>query len=64
MKRRDLIRILKQDGWRMIRHGSNHDVYAKETKTEPIERHNEIPEGLARRILKRTGLNKNKKSLF
>lgn len=53
MKRRDLINKLKNDGWQLIRHGANHDVYAKGSKTEPIERHREIPENLAHRILKR-----------
>ena len=53
MKRRDLINKLKNDGWQLIRHGANHDVYAKGSKTEPIERHREIPENLAHKILKR-----------
>jgi len=56
LKRRDLIKRLEANGWYLIRHGSNHDVYTNGVQMEPIERHNEIPENLAKRIIKRTGI--------
>jgi mRNA interferase HicA len=56
MKRRLLVKALEEDGWKLARHGSNHDVYTKGNKTEIIERHREIPERLAKAILKRNGL--------
>lgn len=56
MKRRDLIKRLEENGWYLDRHGSNHDIYTNGIKEETIERHKEIPENLAKRIIKRTGI--------
>ena len=56
MKRRLLIKALEANGWKLVRNGANHDVYRKGNKTEPIERHREIPERLAKASLKRNGL--------
>ena len=54
MKRRDLIRDLEKMGCVLIRHGSKHDWYQNPaTKvSQPVPRHNEIKEFLARHILK------------
>lgn len=56
MKRHDLIKRLTKNGWWLVRHGANHDVYTNDQATEPIERHQEISEQLAQQILKRNGL--------
>lgn len=56
LKRRKLIKILESNGWYLLRHGANHDIYTNDTKVEPIERHTEIPEMLARAILKRNNI--------
>ncbi len=56
MKTRDLIKLLERNGWTLKRHGSNHDVYMKGNKREPIVRHNEISERLAMSIIKKHGL--------
>ena len=56
MKRRDLIKKLLDAGFVLLRNGSNHDVYGKGSVTEPIPRHTEVPEGLARKILKRNNI--------
>lgn len=56
MKRRDLIKLLKANGWYLEREGANHDIYAKGDKIEPIPRHAEINELLAKAIIKRQGL--------
>lgn len=56
MKRRDLIRLLRKNGWYLEREGANHDIYAKGDKLEPIPRHVEINELLAKAIIKRQGL--------
>lgn len=53
MKRRDLIRLLKRNGWFLLRNGTNHDIYAKDGKMEPIPRHAEINELLAKSIIQR-----------
>lgn len=56
MKRKDLIRKLEEAGFRFERNGGNHDIYRRGNKTEAVERHKEIPEYLARKILKRNGI--------
>ena len=54
MKRTDLIRVIKRKGCILIRHGANHDWYQNpESKvSQPIPRHREIKESLARHIIK------------
>ena len=56
MKRRDLIGKLEANGWYLLRHGDNHDVYTNGVVNEPIPRHKEINELLAKAIIKRQGL--------
>ncbi|MXZ10371.1 MAG: type II toxin-antitoxin system HicA family toxin [Gemmatimonadetes bacterium] len=54
MKKRDLIRELKNMGCVFVRHGSKHDWYKnpETNKGCPVPRHNEIKEGTARHIIK------------
>jgi len=54
MKRRDLIRELKRMGCILIRRGARHDWYQNpKTKiSQPVPRHREIKESLARHIIK------------
>lgn len=54
MKRTDLIRMIEEMGCVLIRHGSRHDWYQnRETKVaQPVPRHREIKEPLAKHILK------------
>jgi predicted RNA binding protein YcfA (HicA-like mRNA interferase family) len=55
MKRNDLIKIITKNGAIFIRHGGNHDWY-KNTKTgigQPIPRHTEINEMLAKNIIRK-----------
>ena len=54
MKRLDLIRAIEQMGCVFIRHGSRHDWYQNPvTKvSQPVPRHREIKESLAKHILK------------
>ncbi len=56
MKRRELIRMLEKNGWYLVRNGANHDIYTNGKNTEPIPRHSEIKEVLAKAIIKRNGL--------
>ena len=53
MKRRELEEVLRQLGWRFLRHGAKHDVWTDGERQEPIPRHIEINEKLARAILRR-----------
>ncbi|MDP3027950.1 MAG: type II toxin-antitoxin system HicA family toxin [Deltaproteobacteria bacterium] len=54
MKRKDLIRAIEEIGCVFIRHGGRHDWYQNpETKiSQPVPRHNEIKDSLAKHILK------------
>ncbi|MBC8244831.1 MAG: type II toxin-antitoxin system HicA family toxin [Verrucomicrobia bacterium] len=55
MKRRDLIKKVEALGCSLIRHGGKHDWYQNnETKVcQPIPRHREVNEYLARSILRK-----------
>jgi mRNA interferase HicA len=56
MKRRDLIRLLESNGWWLLRNGTNHDIYTNGQQMEPVPRHGEIKEQLAKAIVRRHGL--------
>ena len=55
MKRLDLIRRLEESGCILLRHGGRHDIYhnPKNGRSEPIPRHREVNEILAKRIIRR-----------
>jgi predicted RNA binding protein YcfA (HicA-like mRNA interferase family) len=54
MKRTDLIRKIEELGCEFVRHGGKHDWYRNPTTgvSQPVPRHREIREGLARHIIK------------
>jgi len=54
MKRRDLVAELEQAGCVLLRNGAKHDIYhnPKSGRTEPVPRHREINEFLAKKIVK------------
>lgn len=60
MKTKDLVALLKKNGWKFKRRGANHDIYVKgegkEMERESIVRHKETDEELAKAIIKRRGL--------
>jgi mRNA interferase HicA len=58
MKRNELVRLLEQNGWTFDREGGNHSVFTNGKDEEFVPRHNEVREGLARKIIKRRGLKK------
>ena len=55
MKRTHLIRKLEEAGCEFVRHGGKHDWYRnpKTGVSQPVPRHREINEFLARHILKK-----------
>jgi predicted RNA binding protein YcfA (HicA-like mRNA interferase family) len=55
MKRLELIRQIEQNGGVFIRHGGRHDWYQNPRTgvCQPIPRHSEIKEHLARHILRK-----------
>lgn len=58
MKRRDLLRRLQREGCVLLRSGGGHDVYVNPRTggKQPVPRHSEIDEHLARHILRYLGL--------
>ncbi len=54
MKRRDLVAELERIGCVLLRNGAKHDIYHNPNtgKSEPVPRHREISELLAKKILK------------
>jgi mRNA interferase HicA len=55
MKRKDLIRFLEAMGCKLKRHGGKHDWYVNEEtqQSQPVPRHSEIDEYLAKSIIKK-----------
>ena len=53
VKRRELEKVLRELGWRFLRRGGKHDLWTDGDRQEPIPRHAEINEQLARAILRR-----------
>ena len=57
MKRTDLIKAIQKFGCVLVRHGGKHDWYQNLATrvSQPVPRHREIKEGLARHIIKMLG---------
>ena len=55
MKKVALLKTLKKSGCVLIRHGGNHDWYQNPATKEcqPVPRHREIVESLAKHIIKK-----------
>ena len=55
MKRVDLIREIEKSGCVLLRHGAKHDWYQNPNSgmCQPVPRHREIKEHLARHILRK-----------
>jgi predicted RNA binding protein YcfA (HicA-like mRNA interferase family) len=55
MKRRELIKMLENMGCTLVRHGGRHDWYTNPNtkQSQPVPRHNEINEHLAKSIVKK-----------
>jgi mRNA interferase HicA len=52
MKRKELEKQLQKLGWWLKRHGGRHDIWTNGDTEEPVPRHNDIDEYLAKKILK------------
>ncbi len=57
MKDKDLLRLLKQNGWTLARINGSHHVLQKGEQTTVVPIHGrDVPTGLLNQILKETGL--------
>lgn len=51
MKKRSLEKELKKCGWWLLREGGRHEIWTNGTESEPVPRHREIDEFLAKKII-------------
>jgi mRNA interferase HicA len=58
MRRSELIQQLNEAGCVLVRHGSRHDVYGNPAtgQKQPVARHREIDDALAKHIKKYLGI--------
>ncbi len=56
VKRRELIKYLKQNGFYLLREGGNHSIYTDGTKTIPVKRHGRLDRITANELCKQAGL--------
>lgn len=56
LKYRDLVKMLHKAGFRLERHGGDHDVYRRGNDIESVPRHKEINELLAKHIIRKWNL--------
>lgn len=56
VKRSDLIRYLKDNGFFLVREGGKHSIYSNNVKTIPVKRHKIFDRITANEICKHAGL--------
>ncbi len=56
IKRKQLIRYLETNGFKMLREGGNHSIYSKGKKIIPVKRHTTLDRITANEICKQAGL--------
>ncbi len=56
MKRQILLKLFTKSGWRILREGANHTILTNGDVVEPLPRHNEINENLAKSLIKKHNL--------
>ena len=56
VKRRDLIRYLEANGFRLLREGGGHSIYTNDIKVIPVKRHKQFDRITANEICKQAGL--------
>lgn len=57
MRDKDLLKLLRKNGWKLIRITGSHHILQKEEQTMTVPIHGkDVPIGLLSKILKETGL--------
>ena len=56
VKRFDLIRYFVENGFYLLREGTNHSIYTNNLKTIPIKRHHTLDRITANELCKQAGL--------
>ncbi len=56
VKRRELIRYLEKNGFRLLREGGRHSIFTNNQKTIPVKRHRTLDRITANELCKQAGL--------
>lgn len=56
MKRQILLKLFTKSVWRILREGANHTILTNGEDVEPLPRHKEINEGLAKDLIRKHNL--------
>ena len=56
VKRRDIVRHLKKNGFYLLREGGNHSIYTNGIKAIPVKRHKQFDRITANELCKQAGL--------
>jgi mRNA interferase HicA len=56
VKRRDLIKYLKENGFSLLREGKKHSIYTNRERTIPVKRHRMLDRITANQLCKQAGL--------
>jgi len=56
VSRRDLVRYLEENGYRLLREGANHSIYTNDIKVIPVKRHRRLDRITANELCKQAGL--------
>lgn len=56
VKRRELVKYFEENGFYLLREGSNHSIYTNNDKAIPIKRHTTIDRITANELCKQAGL--------
>jgi predicted RNA binding protein YcfA (HicA-like mRNA interferase family) len=56
VKRRDLVEYLAENGFRLLREGSNHSIYTDGQRTIPVKRHRQFDRITANELCKQARL--------
>ena len=55
-RRRNVLKVLREERFELLREGGNHTVYARETVKVPVPRHRQITPMTARRLAEQMGI--------
>ena len=56
VKRRDLVKYLEGNGFKLIREGANHSIFSDNVKTIPVKRHRVFDRITANELCKQAGI--------
>ena len=56
VKRRDLVRLLGEHDFYLLREGANHSIYTNGSKVIPVKRHRQFDRITANELCKQAGL--------